>query len=64
MIDGALRSFHPTLPNEPLIFVEVALVQGLSESIEPIIDATLDLLPIPRWLILQFSIQSITASKD
>ena len=32
--------FHPTLPNEPLIFVEVALVQGLSESIEPIIDAT------------------------
>ncbi len=31
--------FHPTLPNEPLIFVEVALTQGLAESIEPIIDA-------------------------
>ncbi len=31
--------FHPTLPNEPLIFVEVALVKGLSESINPIIDA-------------------------
>ncbi len=32
--------FHPTLPNEPLIFVEVALVQGLAESIDPIIDAS------------------------
>ncbi len=30
--------FHPTLPNEPLIFVEVALVAGLSDSIKPIID--------------------------
>lgn len=30
--------FHPTLPNEPLIFVEVALVKGLSDSIRPIID--------------------------
>ncbi len=32
--------FHPTLPDEPLIFVEVALVRGLAESIEPIIDAS------------------------
>ena len=31
--------FHPTLPNEPLIFVEVALVKGLADSINPIIDA-------------------------
>lgn len=31
--------FHPNLRNEPLIFVEVALVKGLSESIEPVIDA-------------------------
>ncbi len=30
--------FHRALPNEPLIFVEVALVNGLSESISPIID--------------------------
>lgn len=30
--------FHRALPNEPLIFVEVALVEGLSDCIEPIID--------------------------
>jgi malonyl-CoA decarboxylase len=30
--------FHPALPNEPLIFVEVALVQGLAESIQPLLD--------------------------
>ncbi len=31
--------FHPNLRNEPLIFVEVALVKGLSQSIQPVIDA-------------------------
>lgn len=30
--------FHPKLPNEPLIFVEVALVPGMSESITPLLD--------------------------
>lgn len=31
--------FHPALPDEPLIFVEVALVNSLSDKIEPIIRA-------------------------
>ncbi len=30
--------FHPSLPNEPLIFVEVALVDRISESITPLLD--------------------------
>ncbi|GAC1537716.1 MAG: malonyl-CoA decarboxylase family protein [Ramlibacter sp.] len=30
--------FHPRLPNEPLIFVEVALTDVLSASIEPLLD--------------------------
>ena len=30
--------FHPALPDEPLIFVEVALTQGLAETITPLID--------------------------
>lgn len=30
--------FHPALPDEPLIFVEVALRHGMAESIEPLID--------------------------
>ncbi|MGE0151100.1 MAG: malonyl-CoA decarboxylase [Reyranellaceae bacterium] len=29
--------FHPAMPNEPLIFVEVALVDGMSEAIAPLI---------------------------
>jgi malonyl-CoA decarboxylase len=30
--------FHPALPGEPLIFVEVALVNGLSASIQPLLE--------------------------
>lgn len=30
--------FHPRLPNEPLIFVEVALVTDISSSITPLLD--------------------------
>jgi malonyl-CoA decarboxylase len=30
--------FHPALPDEPLIFVEVALVDGMADRIRPLID--------------------------
>jgi malonyl-CoA decarboxylase len=30
--------FHPALPDEPLIFVEVALLKGLAESVESLLD--------------------------
>ncbi len=30
--------FHPTLPGEPLIFVEVALVKGLAAAIHPLLE--------------------------
>ncbi len=30
--------FHPRMPHEPLIFVEVALVSGMSTQIEPLLD--------------------------
>lgn len=30
--------FHPTLPGEPLIFVEVALVKGMSSAIAPLLE--------------------------
>lgn len=29
--------FHPALPDEPIIFVEVALLQGLADAIQPIL---------------------------
>ncbi len=30
--------FHPRMPEEPLIFVEVALVQGISDSVQRLLD--------------------------
>ncbi|MGQ9367676.1 malonyl-CoA decarboxylase [Azospirillum sp. A39] len=30
--------FHPRMPNEPLIFVEVALVQGMSDNVQALLD--------------------------
>ncbi len=30
--------FHPALPNEPLIFIEVALVKGISSAVQPLLD--------------------------
>jgi malonyl-CoA decarboxylase len=31
--------FHPALPDEPIIFIEVALTRGLSDRVQPLIDA-------------------------
>lgn len=30
--------FHPALPDEPLIFVQVALIDGLADRVQPLID--------------------------
>lgn len=30
--------FHPALPEEPLIFIEVALTQGMSQTVQPLLD--------------------------
>jgi malonyl-CoA decarboxylase len=30
--------FHPALPDEPLIFIEVALTQGMSGAVQPLLD--------------------------
>jgi malonyl-CoA decarboxylase len=37
--------FHPALPDEPLIFLEVALVHGMADKVMPLLD---DLLPVMR----------------
>jgi len=31
--------FHPVLPDEPLIFIEVALTRGMSDKVQPLLDA-------------------------
>jgi malonyl-CoA decarboxylase len=37
--------FHPSLAEEPVIFVEVALTRGLARSLEPLLDVTAAVLP-------------------
>jgi malonyl-CoA decarboxylase len=37
--------FHPALADEPIIFVEVALSQGLTGSLEPLLDVDAPVLP-------------------
>jgi malonyl-CoA decarboxylase len=34
--------FHPALPDEPLIFVEVALTHGIATAIQPLIDVQIE----------------------
>jgi malonyl-CoA decarboxylase len=34
--------FHPALPDEPLIFVEVALMDRMADAVSPVLDAQLD----------------------
>src|ERR1700745_2585864 len=34
--------FHPVLPDEPLIFVEVALVEGLATAVQPLLSHDTD----------------------
>ena len=36
--------FHPRMPDEPLIFVEVALVNGLANNIQALLDETMPVL--------------------
>ncbi|MDA1089217.1 MAG: malonyl-CoA decarboxylase [Proteobacteria bacterium] len=36
--------FHPRMPDEPLIFVEVALVHGLADNIQTLLDDTMPVL--------------------
>jgi malonyl-CoA decarboxylase len=49
-LDGDRRCyafFHPSLPDEPLIFLQVALVEGLAGRIEPLLDEGSPAMP-PR----------------
>ena len=40
--------FHPRLPDDPLIFVEVALVDRIAESITPLLDESADAADLGR----------------
>jgi malonyl-CoA decarboxylase len=40
--------FHPRLPNEPLIFVEVALLSDIATSISPILDEAAEAIEVSK----------------
>jgi len=40
--------FHPRLPDEPLIFVEVALMDHIADSIGPLLDESADLVNLAK----------------
>ena len=40
--------FHPRLPDEPLIFVEVALMDHMADSIAPLLDESADLVNLDK----------------
>jgi len=46
--------FHPQLPDEPLIFVEVALVPEMAGAIAPLIDKTSQPLPPEQFKVAVF----------
>ena len=35
---AAYAFFHPALPGEPIIFIEVALTRGISAQVQPLVD--------------------------
>lgn len=46
--------FHPQLPDEPLIFVEVALLPEMPGAIAPLIDKKADTMPADRYKFAVF----------
>ncbi|MBX3620258.1 MAG: malonyl-CoA decarboxylase [Rhizobacter sp.] len=46
--------FHPQLPNEPLIFVEVALLPQMPSTIAPLIDKRAEPLPASTFKVAAF----------
>ncbi|WP_367065604.1 malonyl-CoA decarboxylase [Oryzisolibacter sp. LB2S] len=54
--------FHPRLPNEPLIFVEVALTGEISASITPLLDESAEAVDIQRATTAIF--YSISSTQD
>jgi malonyl-CoA decarboxylase len=46
--------FHPQLPEEPLIFVEVALLAQMPDAIAPLIDKAAEPLPPSRFRVAAF----------
>jgi malonyl-CoA decarboxylase len=40
--------FHPVMPDEPIIFVEIALTRGMSDKVQPLLDPDAPVLDIDK----------------
>ena len=40
--------FHPAMPDEPIIFVEIALTRGMSDKVQPLLDKDAPVLDIAK----------------
>jgi malonyl-CoA decarboxylase len=40
--------FHPAMPDEPIIFVEIALTRGMSDKVQPLLDPDAPVLDIDK----------------
>ena len=62
--------FHPALPGEPLIFVEVALVEGLATSMPPLLsqdveeDTALGRVYLPQDELTAFGVEELAPSPE
>jgi malonyl-CoA decarboxylase len=57
--------FHPRMPEEPLIFVEVALVQGMADSVQRLLDEKAPLLdPLGADTAIFYSINNCQRGLD
>ena len=54
--------FHPRMPDEPLIFVEVALTEGLADNVQKLLDADAPAFDASRATTATF--YSISATQD
>jgi malonyl-CoA decarboxylase len=54
--------FHPQLPDEPIIFIEVALTRGMSSSVQPLLDVRAPLGDLKKMDCAMF--YSITNCQD
>ena len=55
--------FHPQLPDEPIIFIEVALTRGMSAQVQPLLDIRSPVSACRRARTARCSTRSPTARK-
>ena len=56
--------FHPRMPEEPLIFVEVALVHGMADNVQELLDETAPEQDPGRLVYIALAAVSLLAQQE